>query len=326
MSLTIATIPEQKQVAGRDFPLVVTPPNEAVASDHDAFERWMSEHKAELHQRLIDHGAILFRGFPVPSADAFESFLDMSDYRNMPYVGGAAPRTQVTSSRIVTANESPPSEKIPFHHEMAQTPHPPGYIFFYCDVAPATGGATSILHSAEICEQFFAIDPQFAQSVEEQGVRYVRFMPPETDTNSAIGRSWKETFQAQTREACEAKLKEHGMSWEWQAGDILRTESQTLPAIRFDPETNQKTFFNSIIAVYTGWDDARNVAKDAVIRADGTPMDATAMARTVKSMDELCVNFRWQEGDVLFLNNHTVLHAREPFTGDRRILASIAYK
>ena len=37
--------------------------------------------------------------------------------RGMEYVGGAAVRTQLTP-RIFTANESPPTEKIPFHHEM----------------------------------------------------------------------------------------------------------------------------------------------------------------------------------------------------------------
>ncbi|MFQ3229432.1 TauD/TfdA family dioxygenase [Reinekea sp.] len=326
MSLNIGSIEEQKQVNDLDFPLVILPPNDQVASEKLAFDDWITAHNAELHERLIRHGAILFRGFPVSSADAFEAFLDQTDYQNMPYVGGAAPRTQVTKSRIVTANESPATEKIPFHHEMAQTPHPPGYIFFYCDIAPASGGATSILHSAEICQRFFEISPEFAQQVEQQGVRYIRFMPAVTDTASAIGRSWKETFHVTTREECEAKLKEHGMSWEWLDDDLLRTESQTLAAIRFDEETQQKTFFNSILAVYTGWDDARNVANKAVVLNNGEVMDADVMAKTVEAMDELCVNFQWHEGDVLFLNNHTVLHAREPFTGDRRILASIAFK
>jgi len=326
MSLNIGIIEEQKQVNGLDFPLVVLPPDDQVASERAAFDRWMADHKNELHQRLIQHGAILFRGFPVPSADAFEAFLDQTDYHNMPYVGGAAPRTQVTKSRIVTANESPASEKIPFHHEMAQTPHPPGYIFFYCDIAPASGGATSILHSAEICHRFFELAPEFAARVEREGVRHIRYMPAETDTNSAIGRSWKETFHVDNRADCEARLQDDGMTWQWLEDDLLRTESQTLPAIRFDEETGQKTFFNSILAVYTGWDDARNVANKAVTLANGDQMDADVMAKTVAAMDELCVNFKWQQGDVLFINNHTVLHAREPYTGDRRILASIAYK
>ena len=35
------------------------------------------------------------------------------------YEGGAAVRTQITEN-VFTANESPSSEKIPFHHEMSQ--------------------------------------------------------------------------------------------------------------------------------------------------------------------------------------------------------------
>jgi alpha-ketoglutarate-dependent taurine dioxygenase len=326
MALVIGKITHQKQVNGRDFPLVILPPNGAVASEKSAFEHWMSDHRAELHGKLIEHGALLFRGFPVSGADAFEAMLDQTDYQNMPYVGGAAPRTQVTQSRIVTANESPATETIPFHHEMAQTPHPPGYIFFYCDVAPETGGATSILHSAEICSAFFELDPDFAAKIEHEGVRYIRVMPAITDTGSPIGRSWKETFRVETRAECEQVLREHKMTWTWLDNDELRTESPTLSGIRFDDETKQKTFFNSILAVYTGWDDARNVANKAVVSGDGAEMDAQVMAKTADRMAQLCVNFTWHSQDVLFLNNHTVLHAREPFTGQRRILASIAFK
>jgi hypothetical protein len=37
----------------------------------------------------------------------------------MHFTGGAAVRTQITD-KVFTANESPSSEKIPFHHEMSQ--------------------------------------------------------------------------------------------------------------------------------------------------------------------------------------------------------------
>lgn len=62
----------------------------------------------------------------------------------MDYIGGAAVRTQITS-RVFTANESPASEKIPFHHEMAQVPLPPTHLFFYCEIPPAIGGEVIIL-------------------------------------------------------------------------------------------------------------------------------------------------------------------------------------
>ncbi|MEZ9232844.1 TauD/TfdA family dioxygenase [Vibrio amylolyticus] len=324
--LNIGEISEQKKVNGRDFPLVVLPPNESVAANPVSMLDWFETNKSDIHSKLIEHGAVLLRGFPVESADRFEQLLDHSDYKNNPYIGGAAPRVQVTKSRVVTANEAPPSEKIPFHHEMAQTPKPPGYIFFYCDTPSKTGGATSILHSNEICQRFFELAPEFAKKIEEQGVRYIRYMPEVTDNASPIGRSWKETFNVETREECEDLLREHNMSWSWEDAGVLKTETSTLPAIRLDKETEQKTFFNSIVAVYDGWNDSRNVSTQAVVSGAGSLMDADVMEKTKQAMDELSVNFRWQKGDVLLVNNYTVLHARQPFTGQRRILASVAIK
>jgi alpha-ketoglutarate-dependent taurine dioxygenase len=326
MSVIISKLEEQKQVNGLDFPLLVTPENAETAQNEASFLKWIEDNKAELHSLLIKHGAILFRGFPVSSSDLFEKMLDKTDYKNMPYVGGAAPRSQVTASRIVTANESPATETIPFHHEMAQVPTPPGYIFFYCDKASKTGGATSILHSGEICKKFFDLNPTFAKKVEEQGVRYIRVMPEVTDTSSAIGRSWKETFNVTTREDAEARMTEAGMNWEWLEGGDLKTETAALKAVRYDEETQQKVFFNSIAAVYSGWDDARNQGKKAVATADGELMDDDVMTALIEEMRINCVNFKWQDGDALWINNHTVLHARQPFEGERRILASISFK
>ncbi len=327
MSITISAIPEQKKVAGLDFPLVVTPNEGALLQNKQAFNQWVTAEKDELQALLIKHGAILFRGFPVDDAADFEEMLDHTNFINMPYVGGAAPRSQVTASRIVTANESPASEKIPFHHEMAQVPNPPGYIFFYCKTPSLEGGATSILHSAEICKKFFAIDQSFATKLEEQGVKYKRVMPLETDKSSAIGRSWRETFQVDNKEDAEKAMLDAGMSWQWLDNGNLATITNTLPAIRLDRETGEKVFFNSVVAVYSGWNDSRNKGETSVLSGvDNQPMDADVIAQLIEDMDDLCVNFKWQAGDVLWVNNYTVMHARQPYKGDRLTLASISFK
>lgn len=57
-------------------------------------------------------------------------------FDSLPYVGGAAVRYQL-AERVFTTNESPPSEKIPFHHEMAQVPKFPTKLFFSCQVRVA---------------------------------------------------------------------------------------------------------------------------------------------------------------------------------------------
>lgn len=53
------------------------------------------------------------------SPERFNDFVESFGFENFPYVGGAAVRRQL-APRVFTTNESPPSEKIPFHHEMAQ--------------------------------------------------------------------------------------------------------------------------------------------------------------------------------------------------------------
>jgi alpha-ketoglutarate-dependent taurine dioxygenase len=326
MAIQFSDIGQQKKVEGLDFPLVITPPGNSIQNDVGAFKLWVSESSDALKALMIKHGAVLFRGFPVSSAELFEEMLDEAEFKNMPYIGGAAPRKQVTSSRILTANESPATEKIPFHHEMAQVPSPPGYIFFYCVTASETGGATSILHSGEIYRALLEISPAFAEKIEKQGVRYVRIMPFETDEVSPIGRSWKETFQCQTREEAEKVMAAAGTSWEWLDNGSVRTETATLQAVRFDKETQQKVFFNAIVAVFSGWNDSRNIAELAVLTGDGEYMDGDVIRQLMVEMEKRSINFPWEPGDVLWVNNYTVLHARQSFTGERRILASIAMK
>lgn len=53
------------------------------------------------------------------TASDFNEFVEAFGFEELPYVGGAAPRTNIVG-RVFTANESPPDQKIPFHHEMAQ--------------------------------------------------------------------------------------------------------------------------------------------------------------------------------------------------------------
>jgi hypothetical protein len=119
--------------------------------------------------------------------------------------------------------QSPPSEPIPFHHEMAQVPNPPKYVMFYCEVAPEKGGETPIILSNQVYNYFKETYPAVCEKVETLGVRYVRTMPEEDDVSSAIGRSWKNTFIVKTKEECEAKMREIGTEWEWLPNGDLRT-------------------------------------------------------------------------------------------------------
>ncbi|GMQ08501.1 hypothetical protein CsSME_00052199 [Camellia sinensis var. sinensis] len=114
-------IPHQKPYDGDLFPAVLSPkPNtNSVASDVTVLTEAIKAHKPWLESLIHKAGAVLFRGFPVTTADDFNDVVEAFGFEELPYVGGAAPRTNVVG-RVFTSNESPPDQKIPFHHEMAQ--------------------------------------------------------------------------------------------------------------------------------------------------------------------------------------------------------------
>ncbi|CAG7881041.1 unnamed protein product [Brassica rapa] len=60
-------------------------------------------------------------------------------------------------------NESPPDQKIPFHHEMAQVPEFPSKLFFYCEVEPNSGGETPLVLSHVVYERMKEKHPEFVR-------------------------------------------------------------------------------------------------------------------------------------------------------------------
>lgn len=74
-----------------------------------------------------------------------------------------------------------------------------------------------------------------------------------------------------------------------------------------------------------GWTDSRNDPTRSVLRGDDSPVDGQALLATAAAMQEECGAFKWQQGDVLIIDNALILHSRRPFEGPRRILASIAF-
>lgn len=112
------SITEQKISAdGKAFPFAIEPENRDLKKEE--MVEWAKRNRDSLALELREQGAILFRGFPIQSAEDFSDFVEALGIESLPYVGGAAVRYRVFKE-VHTTNESPPDAKIPFHHEMAQ--------------------------------------------------------------------------------------------------------------------------------------------------------------------------------------------------------------
>ncbi|PSS09769.1 Clavaminate synthase-like protein [Actinidia chinensis var. chinensis] len=317
-------VPQQRTFHGDLFPTTLSPkPNTAklVHWDVSSLAEAIKAHKPWLDSLLHKSGAILFRGFPVTTASDFNDVVEAFGFEELPYVGGAAPRTNVVG-RVFTANESPPDRKIPFHHEMAQVPKFPAKVFFFCEVEPGKGGETPIVLSHVIYERMREKYPEFVERLEEQGLIYTRVLGEEDDPSSPIGSGWKSTFLTKDKSVAEERAAKLGMKLEW-LEDGVKTVMGPIPAIKVDKSRQRKIWFNSMVAAYTGWEDARNDPVKAVTFGDGKPLPADIIYDCLNVLDEESVAIPWQKGDVLLLDNWAVLHSRRSFDPPRRVLASL---
>ncbi|KAH7330822.1 hypothetical protein KP509_20G003700 [Ceratopteris richardii] len=322
-ALVVGSVKEQKLVDGKPFPLVLNPSSNFDLRSAEAVASALSNSREWLEEQLLWHSAILLRGFPLSTAQHFNSVVEAFDRPELPYVGGAAPRTNVFG-RVFTSNESPPDQKIPFHHEMAQVPEYPARVLFFCEVKPGEDGETPIVLSHSVYERMKAAYPHFVDNLEKLGLLYVRVLGESDDATSAIGRGWQSTFQTKNKEEAEKRASKLGMKLEWLDGGLVRTISGPIPAIKTDGRRGKKVWFNSMVAAYTGWQDSRNDRRKAVTFGDGTPLPEDAVLGCLAILHEESVAIPWQVGDVLILDNIAVQHARKSFKGPRRVLASLS--
>ncbi|MFS7997960.1 putative TauD/TfdA-like domain, taurine dioxygenase TauD-like superfamily [Helianthus anomalus] len=315
-------LPQQKpQDEGVLFPAVLSP--NSTALELFAFEDAIRTHKPWLESLLLKSGAILFRGFPVISPYDFNRVVEAFGFPELPYVGGAAPRTQVVD-RVYTANESPLDKEIPFHHEMAYLPNPPTKLFFFCEEEPEAGGETPIVLSHVIYEKMKEKHPYFVEKMEEHGLRYTKITGDDDNPSSYTGSSWKSAYKTDDKTIAEERAAKQGIKLEWM-GNTVKIISKPLPAIRFDEESRRKTWFNSLVVSYYGpaTEKIGNPNTSAEV-GNGDPVDDDAVKDLLKIMKEECVVIPWKKGDFLLVNNLTVLHSRRPLIKPpRRILASL---
>lgn len=315
-------IPGQQTHHGKVFPFVLRAetPSATLPKAID----WVRRHREDLLQQASEHGAILFRGFPLASAEDFDAFVAAFGQTNFPYNESLSNAVRVNwTERVFSANEAPADVTIYLHHEMAQTPFFPSKLFFFCEVAAETGGATPICRSDVLLEQLAEKCPEFIRNCEQKGLQYTNVMPSSNDPLSGMGRSWQSTLRAPTREQAETQLGALGYTWEWLDDGCLKATTPVLPGVR-EVSSGRKTFFNQLIAAFRGWKDTRNDPSKAIRFGDGQPLDGDAVRLAAELAEELTFDVPWQAGDVVFMDNLLAMHGRRTFTGKRKVLASLA--
>jgi alpha-ketoglutarate-dependent taurine dioxygenase len=284
---------------------------------------WAREHRGQLEDLLREHRALLFRGFEVPEMTDFEAFVAAtSSSPPLEYKDRSTPRYSVgTSSYISTIY--PREQSIHMHNESSYSPNWARNIYFHCRIAADRGGQTPI---ADVRRVYQRLDPALRQPFEERGILYVR------NYNRGFGMTWQESFQTEDRREVEARCRQQGMEFQWD-GEALTTR-RVRPAVRPHPESGEPLWFNhgAFFHVSSLEPQMRETLLAELGEAhlpnntyygDGEPVPDAVMETIQAAYEAEKVLFDWQVGDVLWLDNMTVAHGREPYEGERKIVVAM---
>jgi alpha-ketoglutarate-dependent taurine dioxygenase len=317
-------VPKQLDCGDSVFPRVVL--NDGSVTSLDECITWIKANLDELNAELRESGAILFRGFPLDSAETFDEFSNAFGYGNFTYKESLSNAVRINfTERVFTANEAPKEVEIFLHHEMAQTPISPSKLFFFCKTAADEGGQTPICRSDKLFAQLAEEMPALATDFINKGLKYTTHMPAEDDHDSGQGRSWRSTLSVQSTEQAESKLAELGYSWLWTAQGGLKATTPVLPAV-IDLGEGKQVFYNQLIAAYMGWQGVRENPSSAITFGDGSAIPIAGLERAVELAKTFSFDLPWQDGDVALVDNYMAMHGRKSYSGERKrqVLVALA--
>jgi hypothetical protein len=282
--------------------------------------QFFKKNKNKLIKTNLVYGAILFRNFDL-NPTIFEKTINNLNMKEINMFGSAAPRTKIQGT-IYTANDSPPSEKIPMHHEMAQTKNPPSHIFFYCEQPSSIGGETPLIDSRKIYDYIYNNHNKIYKELKN-GIYYERTLSEYDDVSSALGKGWKNCYDVKSKKEMEDKLNKLYSVYKWKNNDLWM-QTPIMPV--FNSIYNDQieyTFFNSIIAAYNGWNDSRNIGKKSITLSDGSYLNENFMNDLNEFIEENKIQFKWEKNDLLMIDNRVMMHSRNTFERPRKILTTI---
>ncbi|NEQ95205.1 MAG: amino acid adenylation domain-containing protein [Cyanothece sp. SIO2G6] len=283
---------------------------------------WAKGERAALNDKLLKHGALLFRGFSIETAKDFEQAA-VAICPDLFGEYGDLPRTGV-SDKVYGSTPYPEDKAILFHNESSHLQQWPMKIWFCCLQPAKQGGATPIV---DCRKAYQLLSPEMRDRLHQKQLMYVRNYIKGLDV------AWQDFFHTDDRAVVEQRCQAAGVEWEWLADDGLQTR-QIRPALVRHPLTGEWVVFNQLQLHHLSYLDQPTqqsllslFGEDRLPRqvyyGDGSTIEPEVLNGLQAAYTEAEQVFDWQQGDIIMLDNMLMAHGRHAYTGSRMIAVAM---
>jgi alpha-ketoglutarate-dependent taurine dioxygenase len=314
----VTTIRTSFPDSGAQLPLIL----ELRAGSRDLSEL-AAANRSWIEEKLLLHGAILFRHFDVRCQEEFERFVATVCSHLLDYVEGATPRIRL-GDRVYTSTEFPPTHRIMPHNELSYVKNWPTRIWFCCLEPAEQGGETPICDVRKVHRRIpAAIVDRFAST----GWMLMR------NFGNGLSLPWRKAFGVSNSTELETYCRGADVQWQWLDNDRLRTR-QVRPATIRHPQTGEWLWFNHIAFWHIS--SLPQSLRESMLEVfpedelpyntyygDGSSIEEEQIRAINVAYEQELVTFPWVQGDVLMLDNMMVAHGRAQYRGFRKVIVSM---
>lgn len=321
LPLTLEGVRIERLLDGKSLPVIVHPTKQGI----DLTE-WAKMYADFIDNELVTSGAILFRGFGPASVDSFRCFTDAVFDEYMGYEMDLAHRPEI--SNLIYKSTLIPAEKFMcFHNDCAAQRKWPLRIALCCKIMAQRGGETPLADCRKI---YSRLVPEIREKFARLGVQYTR----------GISKAeLKRVFRSNSKPTIEAYCQDNDYEFEWdsQGGVRIRFVAQAITA---HPVSKEPVWFTPVHA-YLGPRYPYIYQKDPIpspiaalpvergtydldaYYGDGSPIDDETVFHIHNAHALEAIEFPWQAGDILLLDNMLITHGRNSFEGDREVMLAM---
>lgn len=291
-------------------------------SSNLVLSEWIGENLTAVERALHKYGAVLFRGYAPQDPVSFSDFAEKVCTEVM-LDNGEHTRSNV-SQKVYTPVAYPNEKKILWHNENSYNLQWPQRILFCCLQPADTGGNTPIADSRQVLKQ---LDKAIVDEFSSKNVMYIRTY------DGRMGNSWQQVFQTDNKDLVERRCIEQQMEFCWL--DDVRLQTRAVrPAVIRHPKTGELSWFNqaqhwhircldqdvraALLQIYK-----KNELPRECFYGDGSIIEDATIDEICRVYHELEISFPWQKNDVLLVDNIAMAHARNPYSGVRKLMVAM---